>query len=40
MNAYCLTLNDTNIAIEKKGIISIYTLAFARLMALCVCLAP
>lgn len=20
MNAYCLTLNDTNIAIEKKGI--------------------
>lgn len=39
MNAYCLTLNDTNIAIEKR-VLSIYTLAFARLMALCACLAP
>lgn len=39
MNAYCLTLNNTNIAIEKR-ILSIYTLAFARLMALCMCLAP
>lgn len=39
MNAYCLTLNDTNIVIEKR-ILSIYTLAFARLMALCACLAP
>ncbi len=39
MNAYCLTLNDTNIAIEKR-ILSICTLAFALLMALCMCLAP
>ncbi len=39
MNAYCLTLNDTDIIIEKK-VLSIYTLAFVRLMALCVCLAP
>lgn len=39
MNAYCLTLNNTNIAIEKR-ILSIYTLAFAHPMALCMCLAP
>ncbi len=39
MNAYCLILNDTSIAIEKR-ILSICTLAFARLMALCMCLAP